>query len=64
MSDKKLRDKKMKKRFICVMKFDKTCSLSAVVTNVVEEKLFIPFCQYEKFAQLKNGTSGNLFDEW
>ena len=54
----------MKKRFICVMKFDKTCSLSAVVTNVVEEKLFIPFCQYEKFAQLKNGTSGNLFDEW
>ena len=51
-------------RFICVLKIDKTCSLSTTATNMVTEKVFIPLGQYKKWAKMKNDTDGILFDEW
>lgn len=50
--------------FICVLKIDKTCSLNDSVSNAVEEKLFIPRGQYEKFSAMKNGAGGSLIEEW
>lgn len=54
----------MDKRFICIWKTNKTCTMSASATNIVVEKLFIPFVQYKKWAEMKNRTSGSLFEEW
>lgn len=55
---------KMDKRFICIWKTNKTCTMSASAMNIVVEKLFIPFGQYKKWAEMKNRTSGSLFEEW
>ena len=54
----------MDKRFICIWHTNKTCTMSASATNIVVEKLFIPFGQYKKWAEMKNRTSGSLFEEW